>query len=128
MLSVYTYLWTYISKLKLIIVPNFYLFNLLISNSILFYKILSGVLIFGSGSEWHSDKMKRSSNRHGASLCTEGHFGTVTKWHGVSIWHSDRMTRCVTLAQQQNDTVFHWLNNTFINYYFYKLVKKNYNY
>ena len=34
----------------------------------------------GSGSEWHSDKMTRSSNRHGASL-----------WHGGSLWHSDKM-------------------------------------
>ena len=45
----------------------------------------------GSGSEWHSDKMTRSSKRDGASL-----------------WHSDKMTRCVNLAQRQNDTVRHF--------------------
>ena len=51
----------------------------------------------GSGSEWHSDKMTRSSNRHGASL-----------WHEGSLWHSDKMTRCVTLAQRQNNKVRHF--------------------
>ena len=51
----------------------------------------------GSGSEWHSDKMTRSSNRHGASL-----------WHGGSLWHGDKMTQCVNLAQRQNDTVRHF--------------------
>ena len=45
----------------------------------------------GSGSEWHSDKITRSSKRHGASL-----------------WHGDKMTRCVNLAQRQNDTVRHF--------------------
>ena len=48
----------------------------------------------GSGLEWHSDKMTRSSNRHGASL-----------WHGGSLWHSDKLTPCVNLAQRQNDMV-----------------------
>ena len=51
----------------------------------------------GSGSEWHSDKMTRSSKRHGALL-----------WHGGSLWHGDKMTRCVNLAQRQNDTVRHF--------------------
>ena len=51
----------------------------------------------GSGSEWHSDKMTRSSNRHGASLR-----------HGGSLWHRDKMTRCVNLAKPQNDTVRHF--------------------
>ena len=51
----------------------------------------------GSGSEWHSEKMTRSSNRHGASF-----------WHGGLFWHSNKMTRCVTLAQQQNKTMRHF--------------------
>ena len=28
------------------------------------------------------------------------HFGTATQWHGVSLWHSDKITRCVTLARR----------------------------
>jgi len=38
---------------------------------------------------------------------------TATKRHGASLWHSDKMTQCVTLArrvtltQRQNDTVRH---------------------
>ena len=51
----------------------------------------------GSWSEWHSDKMTRSSNRHSASLL-----------HGGSLWHNDKMTWCVNLAQRQNDTMRHF--------------------
>ena len=38
-----------------------------------------------------------ATKRHGASLL-----------HGGSLWHGDKMTRCVNLAQRQNDTVRHF--------------------
>ena len=70
----------------------------------------------GSGSEWHSKKKTRSSNRHGASL-----------------WHSYKMIWCVTLAEQQNSTVRHFGTaikclsfNFFFYFYFMFLVKKQF--
>ena len=52
---------------------------------------------YGIGSEWHSNKMTRLSNRHVSSFL-----------QGGSLWHSDKMTRCVNLTQRQNDVVRHF--------------------
>ena len=67
--------------------------------------------IKGWVSEWHSDKMTQCvtlarrvtlAQRQNDTVCqfgtvghfgTQGHFNTATKRHGVSLQHSDKMTR-----------------------------------